>query len=176
MGKFIKPLLAKLAAEYYSSLKFKSPPLPVKNFTIFYYATAFIRKDNKLLHIKRTQHFNFSLQRKGTPVSRREGNQFWRGFTPAATSSFSPALLSHCSLSLTLFFCLTCQAEKNSFAARKGTICRSGQRITIPVKICPFEKRSQLPLKAEAIKGLRIPNQNAENLLRAGNPLQTITF
>lgn len=117
-----------------------------------------------------------TLQRKGTPVSRREGNQFWRGFTPAATSSFSPAPLSHCSLSLTLFFCLTCQAEKNSFTARKGTICRSGQRITIPAKVCPCEKRSQLPRKAEAIKGLRIPNQDAENYLWAGNPLQTITF
>lgn len=157
----------------------KSPSLPVKNFTIVYYETnnGFIRKDKKLLHVKRTQqHFNFSLQRKGTPVSRREGNQFWRGFTPAATSSFSPALLSHCSLSLTLFFCLTCQAEKNSFTARKGTICRSGQRITIPVKICPCEKQSQLPLKAEAIKGLQILNQNTENYLWAGNPLQTITF
>ncbi len=58
-------------------------------------------------------------------------------------------LYSPISLSLALFCCLTCQAtEKNSFTVRKGTICRSGEKILSWLHSALVRNGQQLPFKA----------------------------
>lgn len=109
------------------------------------------------------KHFHLSLWRETRTCQRGlKGTAAEETFTPGRCSlRFSPPLA--------LSFRLTCQAEKNSFATREGTICRSARRITSQLKIRTCTKRSSPSNKVTSI-------QRSIKYLWAGNPLLIIHF